>query len=183
MCCTEKFEERVVDTVSQILQRRMQQQQHHSLIESEILLAGSGFDAATECRLEAMEQYNRRDSLLFFGLYEMEFEDCTEKVVRAAHQKGAGNITAGDVSISHRLPTRNHRKDEPRRNNAKFFRKSVKNESFQSEYRLKESLDHYNVYVQEQITRTRSQAFYRIEEGGSESVLMSPDFCTPTMKK
>ena len=77
----------------------------------------------------ATEQYNRGDSLLFSGPYEMEFEDCFEKVVQTAHVLGM-NIIAADVSISHRLQTRNCRKDEPRLIVAKFIRRSVKKEVF-----------------------------------------------------
>ena len=97
-CVTQKnFEERVVETVSQIPQRQMQQQQHHSLFESETPLAESGFDAASKCKLEAIEQYNRRVCRLFLGLYEMEVEDCTEKVVQTDHAMGV-NITAQSVT-------------------------------------------------------------------------------------
>ena len=139
-----------------------------------------GFDVETECRLEAMEQCSRRDCLLLFGLYEMEFEDCTEKMVRTAHAMGV-NITAADVSFSHRLQVRTRRRDQPRPIIAKFTRRSVTNEVFESKHRLKESLNHYNVYVQEQLTKARSRAIYRMKEQEPESAFSTLDYYTPTM--
>ena len=94
----------------------------------------------------------------------MEYEDCTEKVVQTAQAMGV-NITAADVSISHRLHTRNRPKEESRPIIAKFLRRSVKNEVFQSKHHLKNSLDHYKVYVHEQLNRARSRALYRMKKG------------------
>ena len=163
-CVTQtNLEERVVEKVSQMLQT--QQQNHLPCTVNDLPLREISFDVETECRLEAMEQYSRRDCLLFFGLYEMEFEDCTEKIVQTAHAMGV-NITAADVSISHRLQIRTRRRDEPRPIIAKFTRRSVKIEVFESKHRLKESLNHYNVNVQEQLTKARSRAIYRMKEAG-----------------
>ena len=157
------LEERVVEKVSQMLQT--QQQNHLPCTLNDLPLREICFDAETECRLEAMEQYSRRDCLLFFGLYEMEFEDCSEKIVQSVHATGV-NITAADVSISHGLQIRTHRRDKPRPIIAKFTRRSVKNEVFELKHRFKESLNHYNVYVQEQPTKARSRAIYRMKEAG-----------------
>ena len=162
-CVTQtNLEERVVEKVSQMLQT--QQQNHIPCTVNDLPLREIGFDAEIECRLEAMVQYNRRDCLLFFGLYGMEFGDCTEKIVQTAHAMGV-NITAADVSISHRLQIRIRRRDEPRPIIAKFNR-SVKYEVFESKRRLKESQNHNNVYVQEQLTKARSRALYRMKEAG-----------------
>ena len=99
-CVAQKnFKERVAEIVAQILQRRKQQQRYNSLTESETPLAES-FRVVIECRLEGNEQYNRRDYLLFFGLHEKEFEDCTKKVIQTAHAMVV-NIAAADISISH----------------------------------------------------------------------------------
>ena len=43
---------------------------------------------------------------------------------------------------------------------------SVKIEVFESKHRLKESLNHYIVYVQEQLTKARSRAIHRMKEAG-----------------
>ena len=108
-CVTQtNLEERVVEKVSQMLQT--QQQNNLPCTVNDLPLREIGFDAETECRLEAMEQYSRRDCLLFFGLYEMEFEDCTEKIVQTAHAMGV-SFAAADVSISQRLRIRTRRRD------------------------------------------------------------------------
>ena len=60
----------------------------------------------TACRLEVIEQYNRRDCLLIFGLHETEEENTTEKVVESAMAMGV-DISYTVVSISYRLQTRN----------------------------------------------------------------------------
>ena len=172
-CVTQtNLEERVVEKVLQMLQT--QQQSHLPCTVNDLPLREISFDVETECRLEAMEQYSRRDCLLFFRLYEMEFEDCTEKIVQTAHAMGV-NITAADVSISHRLQIRTRRRDEPRPIIANITRRSLKNEVFESKHRFKESLNHYNVYVQEQLTKARSRAIYRVKEAGN-----SQHFCVPT---
>ena len=58
------------------------------------------------CRMENVEQYNRRDCLLFHGIYEHENENTTTKVMETAAAMGIF-IEPTDVSISHRLATRN----------------------------------------------------------------------------
>ena len=127
-CVTQtNLEERVVEKVSQMLQT--QQQNHLPCTVNDLQLREIGFDVETECRLEAMEQYSRRDCLLSFGLYKMEFEDCTEKIVQTAHAMGV-SITAADVSISHRLQIRTRQRDKPGPIIAKFTRRSVKKGSF-----------------------------------------------------
>ena len=114
-CVTQtNMEERVVEKVSQMLQT--QQQNHLPCTENDLPLREIGFDAEAECRPEALEQFSRR---------EMEFEDCTEKIVQTADAMEV-NITAADVSISHRIQIRTRRRDEPRPIVAKFTRSSVK---------------------------------------------------------
>ena len=77
------FEERVADKVSETLRAQQEHSQHLPAGNETHLV---GLDIANECRLEEMDQYSRRDCLLFFGLFEMEYEDCTEKVVQTAQQ-------------------------------------------------------------------------------------------------
>ena len=122
-CLTQQnFEERVAETVSETTPA---QQEHCQPQPTENETHLVGLDIANYCRLEDMEQYSRRDCLLFLGLLEMEYEDCTEKVVQTAQAMGV-NITAADVSISHRSHTRNRPKEKPRPIIAKFLRRSVK---------------------------------------------------------
>ena len=78
---------------------------------------------STECRLEEIEQYNRQDCLLFFGLTEI--EDCVDKEVQTAFVMGV-EIMHDDVSVRHRLHTRNRRSDEPRPIIPKFTHRNTK---------------------------------------------------------
>ena len=65
------------------------------------------------CRMENVEQYNRRDCLLFYGIYEHEIENTTTKVKETAAAMGIF-IEPTDVSISHRLATRNRARSQPK---------------------------------------------------------------------
>ena len=82
-------------------------------------------DIMTAYRLETIEQYNRRDCLLSFGLHENEEENTTEKIVETAMSMGV-NIPYTDVSVSHRLQTRNRKRGEPKPIFAKFIRRTLK---------------------------------------------------------
>ena len=119
----------------------------------------------TACRMEAIERYNRRDCLLVFGLHETEEENTTEKVVETAMAMGV-NISYTDVSISHRLQTRNRKRGESKPIIAKFIRRTVKKDILKFKHHLKHSDNHYNVYVQEQLTRDRSTALYQLKKDG-----------------
>ena len=106
----------------------------------------------TECRLESIEQYNRRDCLLFFGLEERDEEDCTDVIVNTSRAMGIA-IYHDDISISHRLHTKSRRPNEPRPIIVKFTRRSTRNYIFASKHHLKHSQYHYNVFIREQLTK------------------------------
>ena len=120
---------------------------------------------STECRSENIEQYNRRDCLLFFDLTECETEDCVDKIVETAYAMGV-TIMHDDVSVSHRLHTRNRRSDETGPIIAKFTRLNTKNLIYVTQYRLKFSENHYNVFVCEQLTKERARALYWMKDEG-----------------
>ena len=163
--------ENLVELVKQKVQEALQQQSRpmpptpETSAERQNVSTQAKLDIMTACRLEAIEQYNRRDCLLFFGLYETEEENTTEKVVETARAMGV-NISYTDVSISHRLQTRNRKRGEPKPIIAKFTRRTVKNDILKSKHHLKHSDNHYNVYVQEQLTRERSTALYQLKKEG-----------------
>ena len=87
--------------------------------------------------------------------------------METAHAMGVA-ITHSDVSISHRLFTRNRRPGEPRAVTVKFTRRDTKNAIYQSKHRLKLSDNHYNVYVREQLTKERARALFWLKEEGYE---------------
>ena len=76
------------------------------------------------------------------------------------------NISYTEVSISHRLQTRNRKRGESEPIIAKFTKRTVKNDILKSKHHLKHSDNHYNVYVQEQLTRERSTALYQLMKEG-----------------
>ena len=80
---------------------------------------------STECRLEVIEQYNRRECLMYFGPTEGENENSVDKIVQTAFE--TVEIMHDDVSVSYRLHTRNRRSDETRPIIAKFTRRKTKN--------------------------------------------------------
>ena len=73
----------------------------------------------TACKMELMEQYSRRDCLLFYGLNEDPHEDTTQKVLETVLAMGI-EIEPQEISISHRLQTMNRKPREPRPIIAKF---------------------------------------------------------------
>ena len=164
MTAKETIDKLVAEKLDEIMQQQQQTPQN-SVQSSENPQILQVFDLDTECRLETIEQYNRRDCLLFGGLYESDFEDCTEKVIQTVNAMGL-DISYSDISISHRLSTRHRRRDEPRPIIAKFTRRTVRNQVLTSKYRLKNSDNHYNVFVQEQLTRPRARALYKLKEEG-----------------
>ena len=117
------------------------------------------------CRMENVEQNNRRDCLQFYGIYEHENENTTTKVIETAAVMGIF-IEPTDVSISHRLATRNRARSQPKPIIAKFVRREVKNNVYQARAKLRHSVDHYNVFIREQLTEDRSKALYMLRENG-----------------
>ena len=108
-----------------------------TLAERQNVSRQAKLDDMTASRLEAIELYNRRD----FGLYETEEENTTVKVVETVRAMGV-NISYTDVSISHRLQSRNLKRSEPKPIIAKFTRRTVKNDILKSKHHLKHSDNH-----------------------------------------
>ena len=118
-----------------------------------------------ECRLEGIEQHNRRECLLFFGLTKCENEDCVDKIVQTAFAMGM-EIMHDDVSDSHRLHRRNRGSDEARPIIAKFARRNTKTLIYESKQRLNFSKNHFNVFVREQLTKERARVLYWMKNEG-----------------
>ena len=89
---------------------------------------------------------------MFFGLVEEREENATLKVIETAAATGL-NISVDEVSISHRLQTRNRQYGEPRRVIAKFVRRTNKHMVYAAKHKLKFSDNHYNVYIRKHLTQ------------------------------
>ena len=86
------------------------------------------FGLALTSKIELMEQYSRRDCLLFHSLMEETGENTTQKVVETAQVMGLNINDMEMISVSHRLQTRIRRHGTPRMIIAKFLHQSVETE-------------------------------------------------------
>lgn len=118
-----------------------------------------------ECKMEAMEQYSRRECLRIYGLSEDENENTRQKVLETVWAMGI-NINESDISMSHRLPVRNLREGEPKPVLVKFMRHDLKKAIYSNKSCLRRSVHHYNVYVREHLTKERSRAVFTLKSTG-----------------
>ena len=63
------------------------------------------------------------------------------------------DINPGDISISHRLSTRNRFQGEPKPIIAKFIKRTTKNAIYQSKHALRFSQYHFDVFIREHLTK------------------------------
>jgi len=122
------------------------------------------FEVDSACKYESLEQYNRRDSIRIFGLTEAEEENTNTLVLETATAMGA-RICPGDVSISHRLPTRNN-DGKPRPIIVKFTRRDMKASLMTNKQYLLRSQNHFNVFIREDVTKPRARAIYALRQEG-----------------
>ena len=147
------------------------QQRLNEMVERKEMEMETGTDASeticlqNESRLEGLEQYARRDCLKFFGLVEEREENTTLKVVETAAAMGL-DISVDEVSISHRLQTRNRQYGEPRPIIAKFVRRTTKQMVYSAKHKLKFSDNHFSVYIREHLTQERARAVYHLKKKG-----------------
>ena len=74
---------------------------------------------------DSNEQYGRRDNIRIFGVKKEADEDVYQKVVDVAMKVGR-QISKTDISICHRVPSSNLKKDEGRPIIVKFVRRQTK---------------------------------------------------------
>lgn len=63
---------------------------------------------ALQKKLEAQEQYSRRNNLKTFGLSEVENENATNTAIDFFMRKMKVDVSSGEVDCCHRLPGRKH---------------------------------------------------------------------------
>lgn len=122
-----------------------------------------------EVHIDENEQYLQRDCLENKGIPVQEDEDTNDLVVQVANLVGAA-IQVEDISISHRLPSRNDQWKGPPSTPviiAKFVRREVKEEFYKACFKLKNKtmqnmegsdLDNH-IYVSESLTQARKKLF------------------------
>ena len=92
------------------------------------------------------------------------------------------DIEQEEISISHRLQTMNRKPREPRPIIAKFLRRVVKN-IHKYKHCVKNSECHYNVFVNEQLTKERSRVVYQLKKMGLPSIRRKDGSTTEKMKR
>ena len=103
-----------------------------------------------QCEAEALEQYNRRDNLKVFGMTEDPAENTIEKVISLCSHIDA-KVEERDISIAHRLPTRNGRVKPII---VKFSRRVAKIDVMRNKKKLREEQSDIRVF--EDLTKPRS---------------------------
>ena len=66
-------------------------------------------------------------------------------------------ISHDEISVSHRLSTRNRAVEGPRPIIAKFIRRTTKNDIFASKHKLRHSSNYFNVFIKEHLTKERAR--------------------------
>ena len=100
---------------------------------------------------------------MFLGLVEEREENTTLKVVETAAAIGL-DIRVDEVSISHRLQTRNWQYGKPRLVIFKFVRRTTEQMVYAATHKLKFSDNHYTVYIRENLTRERARVVYQLKK-------------------
>lgn len=114
---------------------------------------------------ELLEMYNRRENVRIIGMTESTVLDANNKeipegpetsiqhVLNLAKESGAAHIQLNDISIAHRLPSRN--KQQPRPIIARFCRRISKIDLLKSKKNLKDNDRYKNVKIFEDLTLPR----------------------------
>ena len=76
------------------------------------------------------------------------------------------DINPDDISISHRLSTRNRSQGEPKPIIAKFTKRTTKNAIYQNKHALRFSEYHFDVFIREHLTKERSRAVFQMKKAG-----------------
>ena len=103
---------------------------------------------------DSNEQYGRRDNIRIFGVKEEADEDVYQKVVDVARKVGH-QISKTDISICHRVPSRNVKKDEGRPIIVKFVRRQTKSGLMANKKSLKDCEE--KIFINDDITLLRAR--------------------------
>ena len=135
-------------------------------------------NAKVDARFEAdvIEQYGRRDNIRIVGLEDGgNTEDPYQEVVKVAQYCGV-KLQKEDISICHRLPSRNGKRTLI----ARFVRREKKIEMMRNKKKLKEHGK--QIYLNDDITPLRSRILFSLQRQHSPS-MKKPFFTTHSMLK
>lgn len=112
-------------------------------------------------QLNELEQYGRRDCLEIKGI-PYNKEECTDEIVVSVAKKTGINITKNDISISHRLPSRQSNTQQPPTIIAKFLSRKTRDDLYMNRKKLhKINMDHQatKIYINESLTKINRKIF------------------------
>ena len=113
-----------------------------------------------ELRIDELEQYSRRNCLVFTGIPENENENTDKSIIDIAKNVMKVDIDPRDIDRSHRIPGGPARANmkTPRNIVVKFTNYNSRKRVFDNKKELKGCKD--RVFVNEQLTKYRSELFY-----------------------
>ena len=125
-----------------------------------------------EPKVDELEQYDRRQNLIFEGVPKFQNENVTEIILSLASKLGV-NLTANDISIAHRLPVKRPRLNSKsnvtnRRHPGiiiRFISRQKRNEMYLNRKKAKDISDFpvqgmNKLYVNENLTQRRKRLFW-----------------------
>ena len=125
-----------------------------------------------ELKVNELEQYDRRQNLIFEGVPQFQNENVTEIILSLASKLDV-NLTANDISIAHRLPVKRPRLNSEsnvtnRRHPGiivRFISRQKRNEMYSNRMQAKHISDFLvqgtnKLYVNENLTQRRKRLFW-----------------------
>ena len=103
---------------------------------------------------DSNQQYGRRDNVRIFGVEEAPNEDVYQAVIDVAEKAGC-QVSRADISICHRVPSRNVKPGQGRPIIAKFVRRQTKIGLMTNKKKLKDSEN--KIYINDDLTLLRAR--------------------------
>ena len=171
---TAKYDDLKLDYDNLILKNKKQEEEINSLQTSSMLIAEN--EAKEFDKIDALEQYGRRQNLEIVGIPETQGEDTNKLVIEVAKMLNI-EVTPDQISTSHRLPTRRTRHE----NNStktflppiivKFVNRDARNKIYANR-KLTRDLDCNNfsvygtksVFINENLTRPRKKLLWMTKQ-------------------
>ena len=103
---------------------------------------------------DSNQQYGRRDNVRIFGVEEAPNEDVYQAVIDVAEKAGC-QVSRADISICHKVPSRNVKPGQGRPIIAKFVRRQTKIGLMTNKKKLKDSEN--KIYINDDLTLLRAR--------------------------
>ena len=171
---TAKYDDLKLDYDNLILKNKKQEEEIKSLQTSSKLIAEN--EAKEFDKIDALEQYGRRQNLEIVGIPETQGEDTNKLVIEVAKMLNI-EVTPDQISTSHRLPTRRTRHENnsiktfPPPIIVRFVNRDVRNKIYANR-KLTRDLDcnkfsvygTKSVFINENLTRPRKKLLWMTKQ-------------------